>query len=457
MRPLSSAHARIAAEIYFGGGAPVTNLAAQRSEMERLARKLLSLIPVTDCNRLFDEPDLPPTHSAPRVEDADAIISHIEVNDAHGVGVLLQRLFSGQSNLLSIRSADYFGGYQDFGDVALNISHGHTSRDAVFSKVLASLGECTVRRVLCVPYFPDDVRTAVAVKEIYGAPMCTYLMDDQNVCVPGIPDELMRELLAKSALRLAISPELRIAYEQKYGFPFWLLPPLVTGRLILSRLAPPPLQSPPRQGVLIGNIWGDRWLKLLRETVRHSGITLTWYCNSRFRWITCSTDELSKDSIVTCEPPPDDELVKILRRQWFALVPTGTLTGDDERGFLAQLSLPSRLVYLATTSQVPILVLGSSQTAAAHFVEQFGIGMVVNYDRRLFQEAVASITRPDVNLAFRKRALAIAGKFTADGAADWIWGSLARGSPIDRRYEDLMPERKPSLNHPPTQSAADGS
>jgi hypothetical protein len=35
------------------------------------------------------------------------------------------------------------------------------------------------------------VRTAIAIKEIYGVPMCTYIMDDQNVCTSEIPDELM--------------------------------------------------------------------------------------------------------------------------------------------------------------------------------------------------------------------------------------------------------------------------
>jgi hypothetical protein len=420
---------------------------AQRGEMGQLARNLLALTstPELECPSR-DSPESPRPMS-PRMEEADAIISHIEVNDTHGVGVLLQRLFSGQSNILSIRSADYHGGRQAFGDVALRVSHVCTSRDAVFSNVLASLGDRTVRRVLCVPYFPDDVRTAVAVKEIFGAPMCTYLMDDQNVCAQGIPDELMRELLAKSALRLAISPELRVAYEIKYGFPVWYMPPVVAGRLVLPELNPAPLDSAPNHGVIIGNVWGSRWLSLLRQTVRHSGVTLTWYCSGGFRWTACSRDELIADSILPRDPPSDDELVEILRRQWFAVVPTGTLTDDDDRRFLAQLSLPSRLVYLAATSQVPILVLGSPQTAAARFVEQFGIGMVANYDRRLFKQAVASITRPEVSLAFRQRALAVAGKFSADGAGDWIWRSLALGTPFDRRFEDLMPEKRPALTH----------
>jgi hypothetical protein len=105
------------------------------------------------------------------------------------------------------------------------------------------------------------------------------------------------------------------------------------------------------------------------------------------------------------------------------------------------------MVYLLATSQVPILVLGSPKTAAAHFVEQFGIGMVADYDRCLFQKAVAALTDPEANLALRRRAHAVAGQFSSEGAADWIWRSLARGRPVDSRYEDLMPTPSPDLSH----------
>jgi len=97
----------------------------------------------------------------------------------------------------------------------------------------------TVRRILCVPYYPDDVKTAIAAKEIYDAPMCTFLMDDQNIFARGIDDVLMKSLLEKSALRLAISPELRDAYQAKYMLPFWYMPPVVPDALIPSQLVLP--------------------------------------------------------------------------------------------------------------------------------------------------------------------------------------------------------------------------
>jgi hypothetical protein len=56
------------------------------------------------------------------------------------------------------------------------------------------------------------------------------------------------------------------------------------------------------------------------------------------------------------------------------------------------------------------------------------------------------ITRPEVNLEMRRKALALAGRFTDVGVAEWIWQSLARGEPLDGRYEDLMPRERPDLS-----------
>ncbi len=47
----------------------------------------------------------------------------------------------------------------------------------------------------------------------------------------------------------------------------------------------------------------------------------------------------------------------------------------------------------------------------------------------------------------RRNALLAAQRFTDAGAGEWIWESLARGEPIDGRYEDLMPAEMPDLTH----------
>ena len=377
--------------------------------------------------------------NVPALANADVVITHVEVNDKHGVGALVRKLFLGEPNILSIRSADLYAGDHQFADASLIIKHSGASRDMVFDQVSEAVGESTVRRILCIPYFPDDAWTGIALKELFGVPLCTYLMDDQNIYHDGIPDGVMRELLTKSDLRLAISPELRAAYEAKYGLQFHYMPPVVPARLVPSRLVVPPADSVQHEGVMIGNVWGRKWVDLLRKTVRGSGIELHWFSNGEFRWLECSREALLKDSIMTHSPPCDEDLVPILRRSRFAVLPSGALDGSDDRSFLAHLSLPSRLVYMMATAQLPVIVLGSPRTAAANFVRHYGTGTVCEYNRTAFAAAVEQITEPETNLQMRRNALRAAGAFTDIGAAEWIWQSLARKAPADARYEIMMP------------------
>jgi hypothetical protein len=186
-------------------------------------------------------------------------------------------------------------------------------------------------------------------------------------------------------------------------------------------------------------------VELLRNTVRDSAATLTWHSSGEFRWLPCGKEDLVADSILPRDPLPENVLIQTLRKTRFAVVPTGVLDQSDDRRYIAQLSLPSRIPYMMAVSHIPILVLGSGDTGAAHFVQQFGIGAVAGYEKRAFVEAVDYITRPEVNLEMRRRALSLAGRFTDVGAAEWIWQSLARGQPIDSRYEDLMPRERPDL------------
>ncbi len=370
---------------------------------------------------------------------ADAVVTHIEINDCHGVGVLLGRLFEGCPNLITIRSRDHFGGDQRLGDVELKIAHGDAIRPRIFENVLRALQGHTVARILAVPYFADDARNAVALQSISGAPMCAYLMDDQNLLEPGIPDALMAELLAASRLRLAISREMAAGYEAKYGLKFWWMPPVVEPKHILRRLDPPPLEAEAPWGVIVGNIWGEGWLKRLRETVRGSGVRLYWYARSHFRYFEAEPSALARASIFVAEGEPlaDEALIEVLRRAPFAVAPTGTLELSDDRRAIAALSLPSRIPFLLATAHVPVLVLGARETAAARFVEQSGIGLVCPYERAAFRQAVARILEPERNLAIRRRALELAPLFSAEGALDWIWRSLELGRPADDRFERL--------------------
>lgn len=376
----------------------------------------------------------------------DVIVTPNEVNQRHGTGVLVSKIFSEDLDIFSIRSQNSYGGEQTFGRVSLCLPQRGLSRPEIFSIVLEAFGGNSARRVLCIPYFPDDVLTALAVAELFNAPLCVYIMDDQNVCSSGIPNDLMREVLSKASLRLAISPELQQAYEAKYNLKFWLLPPVLSGHLIQSQVrATSEKGDRSKVGVLIGNIWGQKWLDLLRQTIVGSGVQVHWYCNSGAKspWLTFDLAELKKEGITIYDPLPEPELAVRLRDYAFAILPSGTLDERDDNRSVAQLSLPSRVPFILATSHTPTIVLGSPNTAAGKFVKRFQVGTVCDYDLSSFCHAVADVTAPETQHLMRHNAAGIASAFSSDGIAEWVWRSLEQGEPYDLKFEKLMP-RSPS-------------
>ncbi len=381
------------------------------------------------------------TRNLQALRGASAVITGNEVNERHGTGVLVRRLFSGCSNLFSVRSRDDYGGEHDFGDESVLIAHRDLSRYQVFFNVIQGLRGTTCGRITCIPYYASDVLTAIALKDLFGVPLCTYIMDDHNVYSDGISDELMTELLHKSDLRLAISTQMRDAYERKYGLKFWILPPIVQPELIRTEPeSPEPKVLQAKTGILIGNVWGEHWLEKLRRTVRASGLKIDWYA-SLPSWRDLSAAELERDGIKLCGFLPEAELVPRLKQYAFAVLPSGTLDASDDKQAIARLSLPTRVPFLMATAGLPVVVLGSPETAAADFVTRFGIGAVTGYDPTGFRKAVESLSTPESQRQIRERAAKAAPAFAATGVGEWLWESLKRGEPWDERFESLLPRR----------------
>ncbi|MBW4696321.1 MAG: hypothetical protein KME03_00230 [Aphanocapsa lilacina HA4352-LM1] len=371
----------------------------------------------------------------------DVIITPNEVNSRHGTGVLIDRLFGHCPDVLSIRSRNIYGGEQRFGAVDLCLSHPEGTRLQAFYNVMRVLAGIEPRRILCVPYYIEDVMTALAIKELFDVPLAVWVMDDQNISVQTIPDGLMGELLRKSGLRLAISPELQRAYQAKYDLPMHFVPPVVPDAL-LSREArlPAPDSAEARIGAIIGNIWSDRWLAMLRQTVRSTGIQVHWYWTGGSWLDREQTDRatLKRDGILLKPPiPTEAALVDDLRGRMFTVVPSGTLDAFDDNPAISRLSLPSRIVFILATTNTPIIVLGSPETAAARFVTQCGIGVVSAYEPASFRRAVERVTEPATQRSLRENAARLAPAFAARGTDEWIWGSLAVGRPSDDRFARL--------------------
>ncbi|MGI0481776.1 beta-1,6-galactofuranosyltransferase [Geminocystis sp. CENA526] len=368
----------------------------------------------------------------------DFIISHSEVNDRHGVGVLLKRIFKDDQNIVSIRSRNLYDGIDDFGNFNFLIHHDNYDISAIEEQVRSTLGNLKPKRILCIPYFLDDILTAIAVKNMFDVPLCSYLMDDQNIYINEVPDEYIKELLDKSDLCFGISRNLCQAYEQKYSKKIWFVPPVAPSQFILKDTIIVPPQVQEQHGVLIGNIWSQAWLDRLRETVRGSGVKIDWYGNPHRGWIKFEETELAQDGIIfRGYVESEADLVAKLREASFAVIPTAQEISSDERMEIAKLSLPSRIPFLVATAHIPLLVMGNRQTAAANFVTDFQLGIVSNYDCLEFREKIAWLTDAQNQDIIRHQASNLSQFLSSEGMENWIWDSLAQKFPVDSRFEKL--------------------
>jgi FkbM family methyltransferase len=376
----------------------------------------------------------------------DVVVTYNEINRRHGTGVLVQKLFRDWPNLLTIRSVDTYGGSQSFGEFNLRLPALGMSRALIFETVSSWLRTTTVKRVFCVPWAADDVVTAIAVKEITNAELCTYIMDDQNITKGQIPDGVMREALVKSRLRLVISPEMRSAYQNKYDLKFWLLPPVVDHRLLGS--PPTAATNGSHRGVMVGNVWSVQWLKLLRGVLRPSGIPVDWYSNDGFAWAKADPEELKQDGINLLAGMPEHELAHTLSQYDFAVIPTGTLDETDDNRWVAQLSLPTKVLFLLAAAQTPLIVVGNPKTAAAGFVTRFGVGATCDYDTGGFQSAVRYVTTPENRQTMRERSIRLAPAFSDLGIGAWLRQALEHAEPPDLKFEELFaPQPGQLLQH----------
>jgi hypothetical protein len=298
----------------------------------------------------------------------------------------------------------------------------------------------TLKRILCVPYRADDLITSIALHDRYNIPLATYIMDDQNICVNYIPDELMEEFLTKCSLRLATHPELRDVYEEKYGLNFWILPAVVPDALIST--APPLPDSatrPPMSGALIGSLWSPRWYEMLWTTVLDAGVELDWYGNTQYFWMTDTPEQMKQRGINPYGLLPEDQLAKTLSTYPYLIVPTGTLDDRDDHPELSRLSLPGRIIFAMATANIPIILLCSENTSASRFVQRFNIGLTCDYDGLSLKQAIQQVVDRTTQQQMRQNAANLASGFSTKGINQWLWNSLERGEPCDRRFEDLFP------------------
>jgi hypothetical protein len=360
-----------------------------------------------------------------------------ETNDMHGTGPLVKRIFKDRRGVFSIRSRDHWG-RQDFGDWHVKISQEGRTRPEGFRKVLRVLAGRNVKSVTCVPFLADELMTSIAIKESFGAKMCGYIMDDQNVAQSVIPDDLMREFLEKCSLRLATHAELRDAYARKYGLPFYILPAVVPAALVSVEPLPPACDPQAKRGALLGSFWDQSWFDQLCDALEPCHYRIDWYGQNRSPWLRFPPEDLTRAGITPFGILPEDRLAVELRKYPFVIVPCGVLGGKETNAGVASLSLPGRILFAAATSHTPVLLVGSERSCGARFVERCGIGVTVPYDAAKLAEAMKRLSEPQLQTEMRRKAAAIAGVLSDRGVVDWLSDAIERGEPPDSRFEGVF-------------------
>ena len=366
----------------------------------------------------------------------DVVVTVYEINDRHGTGPLIKRVLAGRRHVFSIRARSDWG-FQDFGDWNAVLPQQGLSPSACRQRVENILTGRKIRSVLCVPYEPDELLTAIAIHDSFGVPVCTWIMDDQNIVSRRIGDGLMREALQKSALRLATHPELCRAYEQKYGFPFFNLPAVVPHALLAPfDAALPPLEK--RHGAMLGSFWDQTWFDRLASALAGTGARVDWFGNHRSRWVKFPAASLEGAGITAHGVIPGPALAQALRRYSFVIVPVSALDGVEPDQGVARLSLPGRILFAAATAHTPILIVGSEDTCGARFVRHFGIGEVAPYQSVALTTAMDRLADPTIQRQMRANAARMASAVSDRGVAFWLAASIAKGAPADDRFEDLF-------------------
>jgi hypothetical protein len=374
--------------------------------------------------------------SADLAEPIHAVVTINEINDRHGTGPLVKRIFKGRRNVLSIRSRDHWG-FQDFADWSITINQDGKDRQDCFRSVLGVLRGRRIGSIVCVPFLADEILTSIAIKECFNAPLCVWVMDDQNVTGNLIPDSLMRECLEKASLRLVTHPELRLAYERKFSLPFHILPAVVPEHLVAVDPVPP-VVGHEKRAALIGSFWDQLWFDRTCAVLTETGWKVDWFGNNKSPWLTYPEKQLERAGITPFGVIPEERLALELRNYPFVIVPAGALDPEELNKGVASLSLPGRILFAAATSHTPVLLMGSERTCGARFVRHFGIGEVVPYRSDSVNTAIARLTDKEIQQRMRQNAAGIAAGFSDRGVVEWLAWSIEMGRPADTRFEAVF-------------------
>ncbi len=389
------------------------------------------------------------------------IVSSVEINSRHGTGLLIQYMFEDFSQITTVSSQRCFHGDRVRSAKHFEVPFENLERYQIYEMVLNWFKSSPPKRAYIVPYYKQELLVAIALADLFGTEICLHIMDDQCLYEDEIPLSLLNEAMDKSSLIFVISPEMRDAYKERFPYPIYILPPVVPESMIcrdvnhveefaqrnggshklFSRFRNKPARpsEPVPRGIIIGNIWNEEWLSKLQATIKESGHEVDWFSNNPDAiLLSTQRDQLASSGIYLKSPLWGEDLVRELRQRPYALMPSGMLGPEEERESLARLSLPSRLPFVMSVSNIPIVVLGSPETAAAKFVERFGLGEVVDYEAKPFKAAVDHILQAEVSATIRAKAQSLSATFSARNLSGWLNESIQLKQPVDNRFEAVF-------------------
>jgi hypothetical protein len=400
----------------FASTNPIEQLSARLKEGRRKLHRELDY-----CPRLLQTlASLPATGRNLR----EVLITSGEINDRHGTGLLLARLFPAGSTF-NIHARSFYGTPGPFAAVEI-ANRGPGDQFASFM-LREIAGLLRIEHILVVPYMPDDVHTAIALRQATGAPLVTWVMDDQAVFSDQFPKLLLKELFAQSGIRFVISPEMKEEYQRVFDVPVFVLPPTVSQEMLDRAAETTRPASESKCCALIGNVWSAGWLTRLGRVIESSGWKVNCYGHD-------SVGNGEKPGFVKKGFVSEDELAKGLAAVPFVITPTGTGDAEDDSTHFTRLSLPSRIPYLLAVHRVPILVVGSGESCAARFVRRLGVGLHCGYSREEFEKAALQLCQAEFNALCRRNCQQHATLFGDRDLAAWIWKSARAGTPVDSRF-----------------------
>ena len=261
-----------------------------------------------------------------------AIVTAVELNDQHGTGIFVRNLLDDPSEVHVFCSKLIYGGAE---------RHFKIPEDASLDSVtLQLIRNQPVDKILCVPYFLNEFRFAVKLKKETGAPLCTFLMDDQNIFTQEIPDRDVQALLNQSDLILAISPEMAEVYSRKYNREVLFFPPFVTPRspFVKSRWNLSKSEEIGR-GVMIGNIWFQKRFAQILDLLDETGISIDWYGHGgKAPWLEGKPEEWVKKGLCYHGWLEEEQLIQKLAEYPFVLLPSGEMDASDDKLSFSKLS-----------------------------------------------------------------------------------------------------------------------